>query len=60
MEIHVAAKKVAEEFAERVDPEEQVYSSFLSLKDVRLEIEEVLAAAISDWLLEKVVASQGE
>ena len=52
-DIHVAARKVAEEFAERVDPEEKTYTSFASLKDVRLEIEEVLGAAIADFLLTK-------
>jgi len=52
-DIAAAAEKVAEEFAERIDPEEKTYNSYLSLKDVRLEIEEVLQAAIADWLIEK-------
>jgi hypothetical protein len=52
---HIAriAEKVAEEFAERVDPEEKIYSNYMSLTDIRLEIGEVLSAAIDDWIVEK-------
>ena len=50
--IAAAAQEVACEFADRVDPDEKTYNSYTSLKEVRQEIEEVLDAAIADWLLE--------
>jgi hypothetical protein len=50
--IAAAAQEVAWEYADRVDPAEKTYTSYVSLKDVRLEIEEILDAAIADWLLE--------
>jgi hypothetical protein len=50
--IAAAAEDVACEFADRVDPDEKTYNSYTSLKEVRQEIEEILDAAIADWLLD--------
>jgi len=51
--IAAAAGLVADEFAQRVDPDEKTYPDLASLMNVQREIEEVLDAAIADWLLEK-------
>jgi len=47
------AEEVVAEFAQEIDPEEQEYTDYASMRHLRADLEEVLDDRIGDWEIEQ-------